>query len=97
MTNSEDVLERAEREIANNSRFHCANNCGCDRCDLLRALAAEVRELCRDRARLDWLETIIAMRKIVGGPWEGCLPSTHSISAHSLRDLADATMDGGED
>ena len=61
---------------------------------VLQDLAAEVRELRKDRERLDRLETIIAMRKIVGGPWEGVLPTTRAISAHSLRDLASLDVIG---
>ena len=89
MANSEDVLNWPEVEFPELQSVRALRR-------TVTALAAEVRELRRDRERLDVLETIIAMRKIVGGPWEGCLPSTHSISAHSLRDLADAAMGGGE-
>lgn len=54
MANSEDVLKRAERWLA----LDPMNGDGSDdyhTTPLIRALAAEVRELRRDRARLDWL------------------------------------------
>lgn len=83
---NEDMLEIAERLLRTRSTDALAL------VQTVEALAAEVRELRKDRERLDALEELIAMRKIVGGPWEGCLPSTRAISAHWLRDLADAAM-----
>ena len=54
MANSDDVLTRAERWLA----LDPLNGDGSDgyhTTPLIRALAAEVRELRRDRARLDWM------------------------------------------
>lgn len=83
---TDDVLERAEALLAKCNGYELPPYTDSM---IVEDLAAEVRELRKDRERLDVLETIIAVRKIVGGPWEGCLPST-------LRHLADAAMKGAD-
>lgn len=79
MANSEDVLERAERWLRHDAKEPPAW--------LVARLAAEVRELRRDRARLDWLESEMER------------DGNHSLFRQNMpitRAAIDAAMDGGE-
>lgn len=60
---SEDVLERAERQMTAMEKDGWNTR-------IFRALAAEVRELRKDRERLDWLESCLT---ITTGTDHGCV------------------------
>lgn len=76
---SEDVLERAEAWRLGDRSGRAST------LKLIQALAAEVRELRRDKARLDWLDTCEVTLVLHG-------PHRTSVAA---RDVLDAAM-GGE-
>ena len=83
MANSEDVLEMAKRTIES-----CpAPRRVCGSCGAIETLAAEVRGLRRDRARLDWLETCQSINTGRENRYE-------VIS--TTRTQIDAAMGGGE-
>lgn len=77
MANREDVLERADEWIDELMVPERRTACEDKAAEIIITLAAEVRELRRDQARLDWLESEIERE----ADWynTGRVPRPHSL------------------